>query len=262
MIPSSGVGQHRWQDVPSLLLILFSSIFFFLRNLWPKAPRASESCLAPVFAGRDRMSSFEGQLTGWLYTPRLGTESSIASARNSAASDAVDQAIAALVEEYAQSLYRVAFSVTRNNAEAEDAVQETFLRVLKNKTKLAEIRNIRVWLVRITWNVVLDRKRRAKVRPETDDVADLVRVLPCSRIGAESTAIASEGYVRILRLIDTLPKKEREALLLSAIDELPTTEIAAVLQTSESSVRSRLFRARQSLSKMLASEAKPGKGKQ
>jgi RNA polymerase sigma-70 factor (ECF subfamily) len=199
------------------------------------------------------MSSFEGQLTGWLYTPRLGAESS-SSARSTAQADAAaDQAIAALVEEYAQSLYRVAFSVTRNAAEAEDAVQETFLRVLKNKAKLSEIRNLRVWLVRITWNVVLDRKRRAKVRPETDDVADLARVLPCNRIGAESAAIASEGYLRILALIDTLPRKEREALLLSAIEELPTAEIASVLETSESSVRSRLFRARQSLAKMLAS---------
>jgi RNA polymerase sigma-70 factor (ECF subfamily) len=205
------------------------------------------------------MSSFEGQLTGWLYAPELGSESS-SRAANAAAEYVSDQAIAALVEEYAQALYRVAFSVTRNSAEAEDAVQETFLRVLRHKQKLSEVRNIRVWLVRITWNVVLDRKRRSKVRPETDDVADLVRVLPCRRIGAESATIATEGYLRILKLIDTLPSKEREALLLSAVEELPTSEIASVLQTSESSIRSRLFRARQALAKMLAEPSNSTRG--
>jgi RNA polymerase sigma-70 factor (ECF subfamily) len=139
----------------------------------------------------------------------------------------------------------------RNAAEAEDAVQETFLRVLKNKNKLPEVRDARVWLVRITWNVVLDRKRRSKVRPETDDIADLVRTLPCSGPGGEAATIAEAEYRRILGLIDTLPSKERQALLLSAVEELSTAEIASVLATSESSVRSRLFRARLLLGKLL-----------
>jgi RNA polymerase sigma-70 factor (ECF subfamily) len=168
-----------------------------------------------------------------------------------------DEAIAALVQQYAQPLYRVAFSVMRNAAEAEDAVQETFLRVLKNKNKLPQVRDARVWLVRITWNVVLDRKRRTKVRPETDDVADLVRTLPCPGPGGEAATIAAHECQRILSLIDTLPAKEREALLLSAVEELSTTEIASVLGTSESSVRSRLFRARLQLAKLLEASKSP-----
>ena len=68
-------------------------------------------------------------------------------------------AIAALVDEYAGTLYRVAYSVLRNAADAEDAVQETYLRVLRHRDGLDEIRDPRVWLVRIVWNVVLDRKR-------------------------------------------------------------------------------------------------------
>src|SRR4051794_31167601 len=73
--------------------------------------------------------------------------------------------ISALVEEFSGTLYRVAYSVSRNAAEAEDAVQETFLRVLRHQDQLGEIRDLRVWLVRITWNVVLDKKRRSKIRP-------------------------------------------------------------------------------------------------
>src|SRR3954462_4185819 len=84
-----------------------------------------------------------------------------------------DDALAALVDQYASTLYRVAFSVLRNQQDAEDAVQEAFLRVLRHRETLGEIRDHRVWLVRIVWNIVLDRKRRSKTRPETDDIADM-----------------------------------------------------------------------------------------
>ncbi len=164
------------------------------------------------------------------------------------------EAIAALVAQYSTTLYRVAYSITRNTAEAEDAVQETFLRVLRHREKLGEIRDHRVWLVRIAWNVVLDRKRRRKTRPETEDVADLVRTLPANLPNAEKIAVSSQEHARILALIDTLPRKEREALLLSAVEELSTAQAAVVLETTESSVRSRIFRARNQLAAMLERE--------
>lgn len=164
------------------------------------------------------------------------------------------EAIAALVEEYSSTLYRVAYSVTRNVAEAEDAVQETFLRVLRHSEKLGEIRDQRVWLVRIVWNVVLDKKRRAKTRPETDDIADHARSLRATGLPADQNAISSQQYRRILALIDQLPRKEREAILLSAVEELSTVQAAEVLGTTESSVRSRIFRARRVLAELLEKE--------
>jgi RNA polymerase sigma-70 factor (ECF subfamily) len=208
------------------------------------------------------MGSFEGQMAGWLYPQSLHKPDAQPASPPRATADAdTDAIIAGLVNEYAQALYRVAFSVMRNAAEAEDAVQETFLRVLKNRAKLPEVRDARVWLVRITWNVVLDRKRRTKVRPETDDIADMARTLPCRQPGGEATTISTAEYRRILALIDKLPQKEREALLLSAVDELSTAEIAAVLGASESSIRSRLFRARAQLAKLLGGEPVRSAGK-
>lgn len=159
--------------------------------------------------------------------------------------------ISALVEEYSASLYRVAYSVSRNAAEAEDAVQETFLRVLRHQDQLGEIRDLRVWLVRITWNVVLDRKRRTKIRPETEDIADLVHLLPAHGLKADERVIAAQQHAHVLRLIERLPRKEREVLLLSAFEELSTPQIAAVVGTTDSSVRSRLFRARRLLAGLL-----------
>src|SRR5450432_805509 len=136
-------------------------------------------------------------------------------------------AVTALVLQYSTTLYRVAYSITRNAAEAEDAVQEAFLRVLRNQEKLGEIRDVRIWLIRITWNLVLDRKRRTKVRPETEDVADLARTLADVQPTADETLASAQSCQRILDLIDRLPSKERQALLLSAIEELSTVEIAA-----------------------------------
>jgi len=164
---------------------------------------------------------------------------------------AKEQALAALVEQYASTLYRVAFSVLRNAADAEDAVQEAFLRVLRHRDTLEEVRDHRVWLIRIVWNIVLDRKRRAKTRPETDDVADLARVLPSSGLSAEELAAAAQHHARVLACVEQLPEKERQVLTLSAFDELSSVEIAAVLGITESSVRSRLFRARNLMAGLL-----------
>jgi RNA polymerase sigma-70 factor (ECF subfamily) len=189
------------------------------------------------------MSTFEGQLVGWLDTDTVAPIETNA-----------QEAITALVREYSTTLYRVAYSVTRNAGEAEDVVQETFLRVLRHQHRLAELREPRVWLVRIAWNLVLDRKRRSKTRPETQDIEELVRILPAGEMSVDDALIEAQKHARILELIDKLPAKEREVLLLSAVEELPTAQIAAVLNTTESTIRSRIFRARRALAAMLEQE--------
>jgi RNA polymerase sigma-70 factor (ECF subfamily) len=156
-----------------------------------------------------------------------------------------------LVSQYAATLYRVAYSVLRNSSDAEDAVQEAFLRVLRHRDTLSEVRDQRVWLIRIVWNIVLDRKRRAKTRPETDDVSELARVLPAKGLNAEQRAAAAEQHAHVLACVEQLPAKERQVLMLSAFEELTSVEIAAVAGITESSVRSRLFRARNLMAEML-----------
>jgi RNA polymerase sigma-70 factor (ECF subfamily) len=221
--------------------------------LWRRPPASGKGVLcvsiydSPPFGIRrqqqETMGTVEGQFVGWLEAERVAKPEQDAHAQ-----------VTALVEEYSTTLYRVAYSVTRNAADAEDVVQETFLRVLRHRNKLSEVRDYRVWLVRIAWNLVLDRKRRAKTRPETDDFEALARVLPAGELSAEKMVITAQRHARILRLIDTLPAREREVLLLSAVKELSTVEIALVLKTTESTIRSRLYRARQALAAMLEQE--------
>lgn len=200
------------------------------------------------------MSASQAVLTGWMENATRAVHDEPS---RQAEEQARQQALAALVTQYASTLYRVAYSVLRNGHDAEDAVQEAFLRVLRHSDTLGEIRDQRVWLIRIVWNVVLDRKRRRKTRPETDDVADLARVLPAGGLSAEDRAAAAEHHARMLAHVEQLPAKEREVLMLSAFEELSSVEIAGVLGITESSVRSRLFRARNLLAEKIHFARKP-----
>jgi RNA polymerase sigma-70 factor (ECF subfamily) len=125
------------------------------------------------------------------------------------------------------------------------------VRVLRHRDTLHEVRDQRVWLIRIVWNVVLDRKRRMKTRPETDDVAELARVLPAAGLSADERVAAAQHHAHVLACVEQLPAKERQVLMLSAFEELNSVEIASVLGISESSVRSRLFRARNLMAGLL-----------
>ena len=190
------------------------------------------------------MSASQAVFSGWMEIPDSAVD-------DKARRHAEEETIAALVSQYAGTLYRVAFSVLRNPADAEDAVQEAFLRVLRHRDMLDEVRDQRVWLIRIVWNIVLDCKRRSKTRPETDDISELARVLPADGLSAEQIASAAQHHAHVLACVDQLPTKERQVLMLSAFEELNSVEIASVLEISESSVRSRLFRARNLMAGLL-----------
>jgi RNA polymerase sigma-70 factor, ECF subfamily len=190
------------------------------------------------------MSASQAILAGWMEIPENAVS-------DQARQHAEEEALAALVSQYAGTLYRVAFSVLRNPSDAEDAVQEAFLRVLRHRDTLGEVRDNRVWLIRIVWNIVLDRKRRAKTRSETDDVSELARVLPAAGLSAEQIASAAQHHAHVLSCMEQLPVKEREVLMLSAFEELSSVEIASILDITESSVRSRLFRARNIMAGLL-----------
>jgi RNA polymerase sigma-70 factor (ECF subfamily) len=195
------------------------------------------------------MSASQAVFAGWMEIPNSAVSDE---ARTQAERTRAEEAtLAALVSQYAGTLYRVAFSVLRNAADAEDAVQEAFMRVLRHRDTLDEVRDQRVWLIRIVWNIVLDRKRRAKTRPETDDVSELARVLPCTGLSAEQIASAAQHHAHVLACVEQLPANERQVLMLSAFEELTSVEIASVLGITESSVRSRLFRARNLMAGLL-----------
>jgi RNA polymerase sigma-70 factor, ECF subfamily len=159
--------------------------------------------------------------------------------------------LAAIVDAYSTLLFRIANSVLRSRTEAEDVVQDVFIRLLEHRHSLSTVRDMRVWLIRIAWNLALDRKRRK--RPEQLDEI-FARSLASVTMPADAAMEEAQRYHSVLREIERLPKAERHVLLLSAIDELGTAEIAGVLGRSESAVRALLSRARARLRERLEEE--------
>jgi RNA polymerase sigma-70 factor (ECF subfamily) len=174
--------------------------------------------------------------------------------------DAKDREFEAAVREHARHVYRVAQAMLRNHHDAEDAVQETFLRFLRQQRKWAGIRNPRAWLARTVWRVALDRRRQT-VAVSLEEAADAVGVLRAAGGSAEEVAAHGQMLAVVELLIAGLPRELRDPLTLSTIEELTSAEIGEVLGIPEGSVRERVSRARSVLSKKLTSWMERDRGR-
>ena len=159
-----------------------------------------------------------------------------------------------LVRQHARLVYRIAYAVLRHHHDAEDATQETFLRVLRYSRKLAGVEDHKTWLARIAWRVAIDRNRqlgRKREMPLSDPEQPLPEV--ASSDAAADEALQGAQVSDVLELmIASLPEKLRQPLILSTIEEMSPREVAATLGINEAAVRSRVFRARQILRGKLA----------
>lgn len=162
-------------------------------------------------------------------------------------------AIEALVREHSRLIYRIAYAVLRSHPDAEDATQETFLRVLRYDTKLEQIENPKPWLARIAWRVAVDRSKHRGHREISFDDPESTADEPASAAATADEATAGSQLGTLLeKLIAALPEKLREPLILSTLEEMTPREVAAALRVNEAAVRSRVFRARQILKQKLA----------
>ena len=164
-----------------------------------------------------------------------------------------EDTLEAVVREHAGLVYRIAYSVLRNHHDAEDATQETFLRALRSRRKLDGVVNARSWLARIAWRISVGKTRRQpQVSLGDEEVATAAAQLRSQLASGEEFTLGNELSVLLNSLIAALPPNLGDVLRLSTVNDLLPNEIAEVLGTSEASVRSRLFRARQILKNKLA----------
>lgn len=167
-----------------------------------------------------------------------------------------------LVAEHSLMAFRIAWSILRNHHDAEDAVQECFLRVLKHVKRRLEVRNPKTWVARVAWTTALDRRAsRAKVLT-SEDASDsaLFMQIRDTAPGVEELFAGSQLQELLERMIASLPEDLRQPLELSTVQELNSAEIAEILNIPEGSVRTRLMRARQRLKQKLSAvlEARHG----
>jgi RNA polymerase sigma-70 factor (ECF subfamily) len=164
-----------------------------------------------------------------------------------------DEVLEGLVRQHSRLVYRIAYAVLRRHHDAEDAAQETFMRVLRYSSKLAAVDDPKTWLARIAWRVAVDRSRqRGRTREIPLEDTEKPIKLASSETPADETAHGAQISAVLEKMIAALPEKLRAPLILSALEEMPPREVAAILGINEAAVRSRAFRARQILREKLA----------
>ena len=158
-------------------------------------------------------------------------------------------------------LYSAALRMTRNPADAEDLVQETYLRAYRGFGSFQEGTNLKAWLYRILTNTFINQYRAAKRRPEQSDIEDVEDLYLYRRLGGLEAAMAGrspetevlEGIpdVEVKEALESLPEQFRMAVLLADVEGFAYKEIAEILEIPIGTVMSRLHRGRKQLQKRL-----------
>lgn len=176
------------------------------------------------------------QESAWLISARQGDQA----------------AFGELVQLHQNAVYNLAYRILGNRVEAEDAAQETFLRAYANLERYDMARPFRTWLLSITSNFCIDRLRRRRLKwLSIDEPLPPRTVLHSEEIEPEAAAIASERTALIQSLLAELSPEHRAAVVLHYWYDYSYQEIAEMLRTTESAIKSRLFRARQTLAAKL-----------
>ena len=165
-----------------------------------------------------------------------------------------------LMRRHNRALFRTARAILRDDAEAEDALQEAYLRAYRTIGGFRGEAKLSTWLARVVANEALQRLRKGARRAAIVPIqagADAAQVeqlpdIPMDR--PEAGAERAEVRKLLERRIDALPETYRPVFMLRAVEELSVEETAAVLGLPEATVRSRFFRARSLLREALAQE--------
>ena len=188
-------------------------------------------------------------------------ESDIALARQIDAGDV--RAIEDVMRRHNRTLFRTARAILKDDAEAEDAVQEAYLQAFRSIGKFRGEARLSTWLTRIVANEAFGRlrkhARRAAILPLRGEDDETARDIPMEREAPamnrpDQVAYRSEMRHVLESRIDALPDVYRTVFVLRAVEELSVEDTAASLGIPESTVRTRFFRARSLLRESLAQD--------
>ncbi len=159
------------------------------------------------------------------------------------------------------SLYGAALRMTRNPADAEDLVQDTYLKAFKAFERFEEGTNLKAWLYRILTNSYINDYRKAKRRPIETTVEGEDDLLLYRRISARDPAIVGRSAeeelldlfseAEVTKAVEELPDHYRMVVLLADVEGFSYAEISDILEIPVGTVMSRLHRGRRSLQKSL-----------
>lgn len=160
------------------------------------------------------------------------------------------RAMEQLMRRHNRTVFRTARAILRDDAEAEDAVQDTYLKAFRNLSAFRGDSSFSTWLVRIAANEALMRRRRIARRAEVIPIDHesgeslMEEVMADHAEGPERQALDAEVRRMLERRIDSLPDLYRSVFVMRAVEEMTVEETAAALGLPEATVRTRFFRAR------------------
>lgn len=168
-----------------------------------------------------------------------------------------------LVRRHSQGLYRAARAILRDDSDAADVVQESYLRAYRHLTQFAGRAKFSTWLTKIAVHEAFARSRRSRARGERRDpaVQKGARDEPAIGPDPEKRVIAQEAKTILESAIDALPDLYRAVFVMRVVEEMSTAETAECLNLSEDTVKTRLRRARASLRRKLYASVGPMRGK-
>lgn len=156
------------------------------------------------------------------------------------------EAFSALVDMYAKPVYNLCYRMLGNSQDAEDAAQESFLRAFRALHRYDPHRKFATWLLSIAANYCIDQYRR--VRPQQISIDDAPgEALHEKTLGPEKRLLLSEMQDEVQLLLNSLPARDRAAIILYYWHEYSYIEIARELSLTESALKARLHRARTKL---------------
>lgn len=160
-------------------------------------------------------------------------------------------------DRYSGRIYNFAYRFLRNSEAAEDAVQEVFVKMLKHANQFHGDAKLSTWLFSITANWCRDYLRKADNKAkEAEDV--LMQIPAPAELAPDRNLERRQNEERVQRALGALTPEQREAILLSRYQGLSYAEIAQISGCSEGAVKTRVFRAMETLKKTLMAEAQGG----
>jgi len=168
------------------------------------------------------------------------------------------RAFAYLVDLYQAAVYNLCYRMLGNAPEAEDAAQETFVRVYRHLHKYDPQQKFSSWILAVASHYCIDRLRRRRIKWLSLDNVLALRPAATDPALPEETILQHESRAEVRDLLQSLPAEHRLVIVLRYWYDLSYVEIAQVVDSSESAIKSRLHRARKMLAKRVMAQRQAG----
>jgi len=155
---------------------------------------------------------------------------------------------------YKDKVFSISFSILKNSDEAEDVVQNTFIKAFNNINNLRKFSSLTSWILRIAYHTALDIRKGKHADMSLDEMMENRNRHLRSKTGGVSpdlNVLAKEMENTITEAVENLPDPLKQAFILGVIEKLPYKQVSQILNISETSVKMNIYRARKALKEEL-----------